>query len=69
MRTVKVNGKVLTVLQSKPSRYENTEVILVSGWNDYTPFVVWRLYQDGSCHHGSYCLTLGDALSKYENRD
>ena len=66
IKTVTVNGQILNVIQSKPSY--NGSVILVSGWNEVTPFVVWKLYQDGSCYGGQYCPELRQALTCFENR-
>lgn len=66
IKTVTVNGRILNVIQSKPSN--DGAIILVSGWNTVTPFVVWKMYQDGSCHHGNYCETLKGALLNFETR-
>jgi hypothetical protein len=67
IKTVTVNGRVLNVIQSKPSQYG--AIVLVSGWNDVTPFVVWTLAQDGSCHWGAYCETLEGAIRNFKAKN
>lgn len=48
---------------------DKQQIILVSGWNDVTPFVVWRFNrEDGGFYSGDYCRELQSALDCFNER-
>ena len=67
MRHVSVQGRKLPIVMAKDSHSE-MEIIIVSGWNDVTPFVVWRLNQNGTVVSGDYCTKLEHALDCFYSR-
>ena len=61
-------GANLRVIKVKiaPSGHQ---VVLVAGWNESTPFVVWRTVDYGKNHrtfsYGNYCVDIEEALEVF----
>ena len=64
-----LQGKELVVLDKKPSN-DGSYIILVHGWNDITPYVVWRYWPDRNAFYsGDYCCTIQGALLAFDDRN
>lgn len=56
------------ILQRKSSPNGGEIIIAYLTHNRVTPYVVWRMMNDGSCHGGDYCTDLPTVLRAFYNR-
>ena len=67
LKSIKVAGCQILAMQMIMST--NEAVVLVSGWNDVTPFVTWKVnLEDGSCYYGEYLREEHLAWGNYKAR-
>ena len=66
---VVVAGHEVTILEKKES-HSGAYIVLTHGFNEVTPYVVWRYYPErNEFLSGNYCETLKGALNMFDDRN